>query len=151
MADVVDPQTRSRMMRGIRGKDTKPEMALRKALHGKGLRYRLHAHDLPGKPDIIFRKYGAVVLVHGCFWHRHADCRYATIPKTHTKFWKNKFAANVARDEQVGAQLTDLDWRIAIVWECALRNSALTNVAADQVAAWLHSSEDLLELGNNLI
>ena len=99
MTDVVDRATRSRMMSGIRGRDTKPEKQVRSFLHRAGLRFRLHA-SLPGKPDLVFPKHGAVVFVHGCFWHRHAGCRYATTPSSNVDFWQAKFDANVARDKR---------------------------------------------------
>ena len=98
MVDVVDKATRSRMMSGIQGKNTKPELLVRKYLHGRGLRFRLHARELPGKPDLVFPKYKAVVFVHGCFWHRHAGCKYATTPGSREQFWTNKLSENVARD-----------------------------------------------------
>ena len=98
MADIVDRQTRSRMMSGIRGKNTKPEMILRRALHARGFRYRLHGKGVPGRPDLILAKHRAVIFVHGCFWHRHEGCRYATTPATRPEYWAEKFAANVRRD-----------------------------------------------------
>ena len=134
-------------MRGIRGKDTKPETALRRALHAKGLRFRLHTARLPGKPDIVFPKFNAVVFVHGCFWHRHDSCRFATTPKTRTEFWKQKFDANVARDSRNQDQLVEMGWRVAIVWECGLRNVIDIAKTAEQVEAWLQSKEDFLEVG----
>ncbi len=121
MADVVDRATRSRMMSGIQGKDTKPELIVRKYLHARGLRYRLHVKELPGKPDLVFPKYGAVVFVHGCFWHHHAGCKYATIPSTRKHFWENKLSENVARDAYQVATLDELGWRVFVVWECELR------------------------------
>lgn len=123
MVDVVDPATRSRMMSGIRGKDTKPEILVRKYLHSRGLRYRLHVKILPGKPDIVCSKYHAVVFVHGCFWHQHADCKFATIPSSRTDFWTNKLCENVARDEYQIAALKGLGWRVFVVWECELKNN----------------------------
>ena len=123
MVDVVDPATRSRMMSGIRGKNTKPELLVRKYLHARGLRFRLHVKDLPGKPDMVFPKYRAVVFVHGCFWHQHADCKYATMPSTRGDFWANKLSDNVARDQYQSAVLAGLDWRVFIVWECELQDS----------------------------
>lgn len=147
VADIVDKQTRSRMMRGIRGKNTKPETALRRALHAKGLRFRLHAARLPGKPDIVFPKFNAVVFVHGRFWHRHNSCRYATTPKTRMEFWRQKFDANVARDSRNQSQLAEMGWRVAIVWECGLKNVTDVAKSVDQVEAWLQSKEDFLEVG----
>lgn len=105
MTDIVDSQTRSRMMSGIRGKNTKPELALRRSLHALGLRYRLHAKGIPDKPDIVMPKCRAVVFAHGCFWHGHAGCRYATVPATRSEFWEVKFYANVVRDAAVQSAL----------------------------------------------
>lgn len=123
MVDVVDPATRSRMMSGIRGKDTKPELLVRKCLYARGLRFRLHVKDLPGKPDIVFTKYRAVVFVHGCFWHHHAGCKYATMPSSRVDFWANKFSDNVARDQHQSAALEGLGWRVFVIWECELQGS----------------------------
>ena len=140
MADIVDKATRSRMMAGIRGKDTKPELQWRRALHAMGLRFRLHAPSLPGRPDLVFPKYRAVVLVHGCFWHRHADCRFATNPATRPEFWQTKFEANIARDKRNVTALLDGGWRVAVVWECALKLEGPLAVAQN-VAAWLKSAD----------
>lgn len=124
MVDIVDSATRSRMMSGIKGKNTKPEIQVRKYLHGRGLRFRLHVKDLPGKPDLVFPKYKAVVFVHGCFWHQHAACKYATMPSTRVNFWTNKLSENVARDSYQIAALEGLGWRVFVVWECELQDSA---------------------------
>lgn len=121
MVDVVDKATRSRMMSGIQGKNTKPELLVRKYLHAKGLRFRLHVKELPGKPDLVFSKYKAVVFVHGCFWHRHAGCKYATTPSSREQFWENKLSENVSRDAYQLAALIELGWRVFVVWECELR------------------------------
>ncbi|MEJ5992234.1 DNA mismatch endonuclease Vsr [Ramlibacter sp. PS3R-8] len=115
--DIVSPQARSRMMSGIRGKDTHPERAVRSLAHGLGLRFRLHRKDLPGRPDLVFPKYKTVVFVHGCFWHRH-DCGLAATPKTRREFWEAKFSSNVARDARNRALLEDRGWRVIEVWEC---------------------------------
>lgn len=147
VADIVDMQTRSRMMAGITGKDTKPELALRRALHARGFRYRLHAKNVPGRPDLVFPKYGAVVFVHGCFWHRHAGCRYSTTPATRPEFWQSKFESNVARDAAVQAALIQAGWRVATVWECASRKTNQLDVAADLLATWLLSEDLQLEIG----
>lgn len=121
MTDVVDSATRSRMMSGIRGKNTKPELLVRKYLHARGLRFRLHVKSLPGRPDLVFSKYRAVVFVHGCFWHRHVGCKYATTPSSRVDFWTNKLSDNVTRDQYQFAALEGLGWRVFTVWECELK------------------------------
>lgn len=136
VADVVSPEVRSRMMSGIRGGDTRPELALRRALHRLGFRYRLHDRKLPGRPDLVFPGRGAVVFVHGCFWHRHAECRFTTSPKTNGDFWLAKFAANVARDERATQALHRSGWRVMVAWECQLRPDTLADTVA-VVARWL--------------
>lgn len=146
MVDIVDKATRSRMMAGIRGRDTKPETLLRHALHGRGLRYRLHSKLLPGRPDLIFQKYNAVVFVHGCFWHRHAGCRYCTTPKTNPEFWRKKFAANVVRDANAMGRLRNSGWRVGTVWECALRQESQVQIVAAQVHSWLLSGSSTMDL-----
>lgn len=135
------------MMAGIKGRDTKPELALRRALHARGFRFRLHAKNVKGRPDLVFPKHHAAIFVHGCFWHRHEGCRYTTTPSTRPEFWLAKFEANVARDSAVRAGLTNEGWRVATVWECALRKPGLVAATADLVAAWLHSGSGQLEIG----
>ncbi|MBY5314357.1 DNA mismatch endonuclease Vsr [Rhizobium leguminosarum] len=147
MTDIVDKQTRSRMMAGIRGKDTQPEMALRRALHVRGFRFRLHSKNVPGRPDLIFQKYRAVVFVHGCFWHRHTDCRYSTMPATRPEFWQAKFETNVVRDSTVRATLIEAGWRVATVWECALRKPDKILATAANLSDWLLSNERQIEIG----
>lgn len=147
MADVVDQQTRSRMMAGIRGKNTKPELLLRRALHARGFRYRLHGRDVPGKPDLVLPKHQAVVFVHGCFWHHHQGCRFATTPSTRPDFWQAKFTANRSRDAKVASMLTRDGWRIATVWECALRKGALVTLTAVRLETWLDGNVAQLEIG----
>lgn len=124
MADIVDQKTRSRMMSGIGGKDTRPELILRRALHSRGYRYRLHDRKLPGSPDIVMRGRKTAIFVHGCFWHRHENCRYAPTPSTRTEFWAQKFERNVARDAETVAALHEMGWRVAKVWECELKSGA---------------------------
>lgn len=136
MTDVVDKLTRSRMMAGIRGKNTRPEIILRRALHANGFRFRLHARRLPGKPDIVFPRYQAVCFVHGCFWHRHSQCRYAATPATRPEFWEAKFRANVAGDMRNRQILLEAGWRVAVVWECALRRRR-EGYLADRLGMWL--------------
>lgn len=117
MIDIVDRATRSRMMSGIRARDTKPELKVRSYLHRAGLRFRLHA-PLPGRPDIVLSKFNAVVFVHGCFWHRHAGCKYTTVPSSNPEFWRAKFDANVERDKRVTIKLQEDGWRVFVVWAC---------------------------------
>jgi DNA mismatch endonuclease (patch repair protein) len=110
------------MMAGILGKDTKPEMTVRRYLHACGYRYRLHRKDLPGKPDLVLSKYRLVIFVHGCFWHRHQDCIYATVPNNRRKFWVDKFNGNVLRDQNQISRLSAKGWRVLVVWECGLKH-----------------------------
>lgn len=128
MADIVDRATRSRMMSGIRGRDTAPELIVRSHLHRAGLRFRLHQNDLPGRPDLVLSRWDTVVLVHGCFWHRHAGCRYATTPASNRQFWQAKFQANVERDIRNRAELRKLGWRVFTVWECRTGTRALDSL-----------------------
>lgn len=120
--DVVSPAVRSSMMRGIRGANTQPEMAVRRYLHAAGLRFKLHDRALPGRPDIVLPRYRAVVFVHGCFWHRHSGCRFTTVPSTRPEFWSAKFAANVARDVATNARIAAAGWRVLVIWECEIGN-----------------------------
>lgn len=129
MVDVVDKATRSRMMSGIQGKNTKPELLVRKYLHGRGLRFRLHARELPGKPDLVFPKYKAVVFVHGCFWHSHPRCRFAVVPASNVEFWKQKLDGNRMRDQRDETRLKALGWRVLTVWECQLEERHLARLA----------------------
>ena len=117
-------------MSRIKGRNTKPELAVRSLLHRMGYRFRLHRADLPGKPDIVLSRYRTVIFVHGCFWHRHKDCRFAYTPKSRTEFWLKKLEPNVIRDIQVKSDLELLGWRVITLWECELRDM-------DQLAARL--------------
>jgi DNA mismatch endonuclease (patch repair protein) len=118
--DVLTPEQRHRNMSRIRGKDTKPEMLLRRGLHAAGLRYRLHARNLPGQPDIVFPRHRAAVLVHGCFWHGH-DCQLFKLPATRPQFWAKKISTNRSRDQRVVEELVKQGWRVLTVWECSLK------------------------------
>jgi DNA mismatch endonuclease (patch repair protein) len=149
MTDVVDQQTRSRMMAGIRGKNTRPEQALRRALHARGFRFRLHSRKVHGRPDLVFPKHGAVVFVHGCFWHRHEGCRYTTTPSTRQVFWQTKFEKNVARDSAVRTTLLESGWRVATVWECSLRKPDRVVASVELLSAWLLSEEGRIEIGED--
>lgn len=146
--DIVDKATRSRMMSNIRGRDTQPELLLRRELHKLGFRFRLHTTSLPGKPDLILPKYRAAVFVHGCFWHRHFGCRLATTPATRPDFWNNKFEANVKRDGRVRDALLRSHWRVATIWECGLRKTNDVSAVAEIVARWLPSDLEALEIGS---
>ena len=116
--DHVSPEVRSWLMSRVGGKNTSPELRVRKVAHRLGLRYRLHRHDLPGKPDLVFPKFNTVVFVHGCFWHRHANCRKSSSPKSNTQYWQEKFKQNQDRDRRVMRQLKQLGWNAAVIWEC---------------------------------
>jgi len=122
--DTVDKARRSAMMAGIRNKDTQPELRVRKIAHSLGYRYRLHRRDLPGSPDLAFPRLKKVILVHGCYWHRHPDCRYAYSPKSNTKFWQNKFRRNQERDRQTLSNLRSEGWDALVIWECETRDAA---------------------------
>lgn len=113
---------RHEIMRSVRRTDTAPELAVRRMLHSLGLRFRLHRKDLPGTPDVVLPKFRTVVFVHGCFWHRHTGCQYATFPKSNRDFWFRKFEANIDRDRRNNEKLTELGWKILVVWECETRH-----------------------------
>ena len=124
MADIVSPEKRSQMMSGIRSKNTKPEITVRRWLHKNGYRFRLHRKDLPGKPDVVLPKYKTVIFVHGCFWHRHNGCKYCITPKTRTDWWLNKFEGNIQRDSLVLAAYRDIGWNPLIIWECQIKDNS---------------------------
>lgn len=147
MTDVVDPATRSRMMSGIRGKNTKPELLVRSLLHQRGFRFRLHHKDMPGKPDIVLPRYKAVVFVHGCFWHGHS-CRFFRWPSSRPEFWKTKISRNQFTDAAALNALLEMGWRVAIVWECAMRGKTADEMGAvgDAIGAWLISDDVSLSL-----
>lgn len=130
----VDP-ARSAQMARVRNKDTKPELKVRKALHAAGLRFRLQARDLPGRPDIVFRSRRIAIFVHGCFWHRHPDpnCKLTRTPKSRLDFWETKFEANVARDERDRAALRELGWTVIVVWECDLARPSTIESLIEEV------------------
>jgi DNA mismatch endonuclease (patch repair protein) len=128
------PLDRSQIMARIRGKDTAPEMLLRRALRDRGIGYRLHAPDLPGRPDVVFRGARLAVFVHGCFWHRHPGCAKATDPKTSSPFWQEKFSRNVARDRRKADQLTARGWEVGVLWECEASRADDLSLAVDAIA-----------------
>lgn len=121
MVDHIDRAKRSLNMAAIRSENTGPEMAIRTIIHRLGYRYRLHVRSLPGRPDLVFPSRRKVVFVHGCFWHRHPKCRYATSPKTRKEFWQGKFASNVARDRRATRKLRRMGWAVLTVWACELK------------------------------
>lgn len=150
MVDVVSPEVRSRMMAGIGGKNTKPEILLRKGLHAAGFRFRLHVRDLPGKPDLVFPRYRAVIFAQGCFWHGH-ECRLFRWPATRQVWWQMKIDRNRALDRRTEAALAELGWRVGIVWECALKGKARIpyDTVLETCARWLRSDEPRLEIMGN--
>lgn len=133
MIDFLTQTERSDRMSRIRGKDTKPELALRRVIHRLGLRYRLHGAGLPGKPDLVFPRFRTVVFVHGCFWHRHQGCNIATTPKSNTEFWLEKFKKNVERDSRVTKSLQALGWSVLVVWECELSSAKKAQETGEQL------------------
>lgn len=135
MTDILSKKDRSLLMSKVRSADTKPEWIIRCALHRLGFRYRLNNRHLPGRPDLVFPKYRAVVFVHGCYWHRHPECKDASMPKTNVDFWKKKFADNEERDQRNQRQLVERGWRVLVVWECELLNHTVETL--DRVAHWL--------------
>ena len=148
MADTVSAAVRSRMMSAIRSKDTHPEMLIRRALHGFGFRYRLHAKNLPGRPDLVLPKWRAVVFVHGCFWHAH-DCPSFRLPATRTEWWQEKLSGNALRDSRSIAALQEQGWRVAVFWECALRGDGTNKVdrRIERLARFLRGHKKMEEIG----
>lgn len=145
--DIVDPATRSRMMSGIRGKDTKPELVVRKALFKLGHRYILHDSRLPGRPDLVLPKYKAAIFVNGCFWHAH-ECSIFKWPGSRQKFWKDKILANRKRDCENISELEKMDWRILVVWECFFRGKSQEDIssAIAKINLWLKGDAPNLEI-----
>ena len=134
MSDVLTSFQRHQCMSRIRGKNTKPEILVRKGLHARGFRFRLHNKKLPGSPDIVLPKYGVAIMVNGCFWHGHKGCRYATKPKSNVEFWETKIARNRHRDEVTNAHLEALGWHLITVWECELRGKSQATSRLDALA-----------------
>jgi len=138
--DSLTPAQRSERMSRIKGKNTKPELIVRSLIHRMGYRYRLHGKGLPGRPDLVFTGRRKVIFVHGCFWHRHEGCRLARLPKSRLDFWRPKLEANAERDKEVERRVTELGWKILIIWECEVKNEA---ALAPRVRAFLDDT------GNN--
>ena len=149
MADIVNQATRSRMMAGIRGKDTKPELAVRRYLHRAGLRYRIHVKDLPGRPDVVLPKFRAVVFVHGCFWHQHRGCPLAAMPASNTSFWRDKLEGNRERDLRNSESLRRAGYRVFLVWECEINAGRLERLVHEIVRP--NVSERIVENFGDLI
>lgn len=142
MSDIFEPAKRSEIMSRIRGRDTKPELVVRRIAHRLGFRYRLHRQDLPGRPDIVFPRYRAIIMVHGCFWHRHPGCKHAYTPKTRVQFWRKKFEGNVVRDRRNELALSELGWRTMVIWECETKDHQ--DVAA-RIESFLRGSDPDME------
>lgn len=147
MPDIVTSSKRSAMMSGIRNKNTRPELIVRKALFARGYRYRLHVKGLAGKPDIILPKFKAVIFVHGCFWHCH-DCYLFKWPQTREEFWRSKILSNTVRDAKNREELYYNGWRIAVIWECALKGKNKIHLLSltDMLEDWLHGNSNALEI-----
>jgi DNA mismatch endonuclease (patch repair protein) len=147
MADVVTSAVRSRMMAGIRGKNTRPEILIRHELFVRGYRYRLHVSSLPGKPDLVLPKYRAVIFVHGCFWHRHG-CALFKWPSTNVTFWRTKLLRNCSVDRRALKQLKIADWRVLIIWECSLKGVRSLEIdrVVETTTRWLHSRSRFSEI-----
>lgn len=138
--DNLSPELRSRHMRGVRREHTKPEVVVRRIAHSLGFRFRLHCKDLPGSPDLVFPRHKKVIFVHGCFWHGHTGCRYATVPKTRTEWWVAKLRKNRERDARALIQLTELGWISTTVWECETRKA---DGLVERISAFLKRPLDL--------
>jgi DNA mismatch endonuclease, patch repair protein len=147
MVDIVSPTVRSRMMSGIKGKDTQPEILVRRLLFASGYRFRLHRRDLPGTPDIVMPGRKIAIFVQGCFWHFHHGCRFAKMPATRPDFWKAKLEANVARDRRAVEKLKALGWRVLCVWECAMHDAEIVANLQVAMSSWIESGEPLGEIG----
>ncbi len=144
MVDVVDAATRSRMMAGIRAKNTAPELLVRRGLHRLGFRFRLHDKRLPGKPDLLLPKYSAAIFVHGCFWHGH-DCPAFKWPATRAEFWRSKIELNRKNDERHIEALHGMGWRVCVIWECSVRKPGSEALVA-HIARWLAGTSRTLEV-----
>lgn len=141
MADVMTPEQRSRCMAAVKGKDTKPEMIVRKYLFSRGMRFRVQVRKLPGAPDIVLPKYKTAIFVNGCFWHGHEGCKYFRLPKSNVEFWKEKIERNIERDKESMQALLDLGWKVIRVWECELRNKANREETLNKIYNSITSSD----------
>jgi DNA mismatch endonuclease, patch repair protein len=141
MADIVDAPTRSRMMSGIKGKNTTPELIVRRYLHARGFRYRLHVRQLAGRPDLVLPRHRVAIEVRGCFWHRHPGCRFAYTPRSNREFWTQKLNRNVKRDARNLAALVAEGWRVLVIWECETTSEAALARLAERIIEGAHGSE----------
>lgn len=132
--DIVSPETRRKIMQSIRSTNSKAEVRVRSVLHANGFRFRIHSKNLPGTPDIVLSKYRTVILVHGCFWHRHQDCRHSSVPKSNTEFWIEKFERNVQRDRKNLKELKDAGYEVIVLWECELQSTARLEETVSRLA-----------------
>lgn len=151
MADIVSKEKRSQMMSGIKGKNTKPELFIRKGLHRLRYRFSLHRRDLPGKPDLVFAKHNAVIFVHGCFWHQH-DCRLFKWPSSNVEFWQKKLERNVQLDAKSIKALQEAGWRVCVIWECAIRGAKekVLSEVLNECSDWLISEKKYLEIKDRM-
>lgn len=146
MTDIVSPEKRSRMMAGIHGKETKPELLVRRLLFGEGFRFRLHQSDLPGRPDIVLPSRKIAIFIHGCFWHSHVGCRFAKLPSINANFWYQKLDGNVQRDRRVVDGLQSAGWRGLTVWECATRDKTFAPSIGVLVHQWIDDGAQIGEI-----
>ena len=133
-------------MTAVRSRDTKPEMLVRCMLHKHGYRFRLHKKELPGTPDIVLPKHKAVIFIHGCFWHGHPGCKKSKLPTTRVEFWETKIQKNIDRDHTTRVALLDMNWRVAIIWGCALSNKKITQATMQHLRCWLQTGAPRLEM-----
>ncbi len=144
----MTPQQRSHAMSRVRGRETKIERLVRSLLHKQGFRFRKNVFNLPGKPDIVLPKYHAAILIHGCFWHGHAECKRGYLPTSRREFWVNKISKTVIRDKENINELMEKGWRVAIVWQCALKNRQSINNTIGILTRWIVCNEDWLEISD---
>jgi len=146
MTDFMTPQQRSKAMSKVKGYNTKPERVIRSCLHRQGFRFRINSPNLPGKPDIVLKKYKAVIFVHGCFWHNHNECKKSKLPNTRKDFWKDKITRTVVRDQKIIFDLTKQGWRVAIVWECGTIKANVLKKTVKKLSEWLTGGLNRIEL-----